>query len=154
MDLRALQQAFHKVTPEKLSFGALVRTILTEEDGLIFKNGRHSKPKLLVIVGVDPVSQICYGSVLVNTKPNPNAKFSEEYRSVQYLLQVAYYPNFLRYDSFVDCGVLFAIPFRRLEQGDYFGKLNEEDSQNVRHLLETTETIPPKLKKRFGILPV
>lgn len=49
MDLRQLQEEYindqRKVTEEKIQVGALFRTILSEDDGLIFRNGRTQKPK-------------------------------------------------------------------------------------------------------------
>jgi hypothetical protein len=155
MDLRELQRAKREqerlVTRERIEVGALIRTELTEDDGLVFKDGRHSKPKRLVIMGIDRDNDVLFGSVLVNTKPNPKAPYSDEYLRAQYLLAQANYPEFLRYDSFVDCGELLAIPFPRLEKGEYFGSLNQEDKYNILHLLETTETISTKMKKRYGI---
>ena len=50
--------------------GALIRTVLSEADGLTFKDGRKEKPKRLVVIGVDRQTALCFGSVLVNTKMN------------------------------------------------------------------------------------
>lgn len=72
MDLRELQKTYldnlRKVTEDKLEIGSLVRTVISIEEGLFFKDGRKQKPKKLVIIGVDKVKKVCYGSVLVNTK--------------------------------------------------------------------------------------
>lgn len=72
MDLRELQKNYldnlRKVTEDKLEIGSLVRTVISIEEGLVFKDGRKQKPKKLVIIGVDKVKKVCYGSVLVNTK--------------------------------------------------------------------------------------
>lgn len=150
-----MQAAFmaeqRRVTEERLEIGALIRTILSEEDGLVFKNGRTEKPKRLVIIGVDKENGICFGSVLVNTNQNPRASYSEEYLTAQYMLTQENYPEFLDYDSFADCGVLFSIPIAKLTSGEYFGKLNEDDQKNLFDILETTETLSTKQKKRFGI---
>lgn len=155
MDLRELQAAVQaerqKVTQERLEIGALIRTVLSEEDGLVFKDGRKEKPKKLVIIGVDKENEVCYGSVLVNTNPNPRADYSEEYLMAQYMLYQESYPEFLEYNSYVDCGLLFSIPFIKLERGQYFGKLNEDDQKNLFDILETTETLSTKQKKRYGI---
>lgn len=155
MDLKEIQEAYkadqRKVTAERLEVGALILTILSEEDGLVFKDGRTEKPKRLVIVGVDKDNGVCYGSVLVNTDMNPRANYSEEYLTAQYMLSQKNYPEFLRYDSFADCGVLFAIPIAKLLKGEYYGKLTEEDQHNIFDILETTETLSTKQKKRFGI---
>lgn len=155
MDLRELQSAYlaeqRKVTEERLEIGALIRTVLSEEDGLVFKNGRTEKPKRLVIIGVDKENGVCFGSVLVNTNQNPRASYSEEYLMAQYKLTQENYPEFLDYDSFADCGMLFSIPISKLQVGEYFGKLNEGDMKNLFDILETTETLSTKQKKRYGI---
>lgn len=121
MKLSELQEEFwrkeHEVTEERLVRGALILTILSEEDGLTFNNGRTSKPKRLVVIGIDKRQELCYGSVLVNTKMNPRASYSDEFLSAQYLLQQKNYSDFLDYDSFVDCGVIFSIPLQKLKSG-------------------------------------
>ena len=155
MKLSELQEEFwrkeHEVTEERLVRGALILTILSEEDGLTFNNGRTSKPKRLVVIGIDKRQELCYGSVLVNTKMNPKASFSDEFLSAQYLLQQKNYSDFLDYDSFVDCGVIFSIPLQKLKSGTYYGLLNEEDLSSIMDMLETTDTLSTKQKKQFGI---
>ncbi|MBQ7812016.1 MAG: hypothetical protein IJZ70_03400 [Bacteroidales bacterium] len=155
MDLRQLQEEYindqRKVTEEKIQVGALFRTILSEEDGLIFRNGRTQKPKRLIIIGFDRDIALCYGSILVNTSMSPKADFSDEVRAAQYLLKHSDYPEFLDYDSFVDCGIIFKIPFAKLLNGEYFGLLNEADQNAIFDILETTETLSTKEKKRYGI---
>lgn len=155
MKLSELQEEFwrkeHEVTEERLVRGALILTILSEDDGLTFNNGRTSKPKRLVVIGIDKRQELCYGSVLVNTKMNPKASFSDEFLSAQYLLQQKNYSDFLDYDSFVDCGVIFSIPLQKLKSGTYYGLLNEEDLSSIMDILETTDTLSTKQKKQFGI---
>lgn len=155
MDLRELQKAYldkvREVTEEKIETGALIITELSEEDGLVFKNGRKNKPKRLVIIGTDKLRQLCYGSVLVNTNMNPQADYSAEYLSAQYLLRQETYPEFLIYDSFVDCGELFSIPIAKLLKGEYYGKLTSDDQTQIFDILETTDTLSTKEKKRYGI---
>ena len=151
MKLEDLQEEYRTVTIDKLVTGALIETILGEDDGLVFKNGRHSKPKKIIIIGVDKESNTCYGSVLVNTNMNSIANYSEPYLAAQYLLKQENYENFLRYDSFVDCGEVFSFSIDKLLKGEYFGTLNDQDKQGVFEILETTDTLSTKLKKRFGI---
>ena len=155
MDLRELQACFRekeqKVTDERLLPGALILTVLSEEEGLVFKNGRSEKPKRIVLIGIDKLNEVCYGSVLVNTRINPKACFSDEYLSAQFLLKQSDYPEFLDYDSYADCGELFSIPIDKLKRGVYFGKLRHEDMERVMDILETTDTLSTKQKKRYGI---
>lgn len=65
MDLRELQKAYldnlRQVTEEKLEIGSLIRTIISVDEGLVFKDGRKQKPKKLVIIGVDKLKKVCYG---------------------------------------------------------------------------------------------
>ena len=155
MDLRELQAEYlrqqREVTEERIKIGALIRTILSENDGLTFKNGRKEKPKRLVVIGVDRETALCFGSVLVNTKLNPKAQYSAEYLSAQYELKQENYPEFLDYNSFVDCGELFSIPVERLKQGEFFGFLTDEDRNGIFDLLETSDIFSTKQKKRYGI---
>ncbi len=155
MDLRELQAEHlrqqRQVTDERIAVGALIRTMLSETDGLVFKNGRTEKPKRLVVIGVDHEQALCFGSVLVNTKLNPKAQYSAEYLSAQYELKQENYPEFLDYNSFVDCGELFSIPVERLKQGEFFGFLTDEDRNGIFDLLETSDIFSTKQKKRYGI---
>lgn len=105
-----------------------------------------------MIVGVDNIKRVCYGSVLVNTKMSPKSQYSAAFLSAQYLLHQSDYPDFLKYDSYVDCGMLFSIPLEKLMEGEYFGTLNDSDLQAIFDLLKETETLTAKEKKRFGIL--
>lgn len=154
MDLRKLQKAYlaeaRAVTDLRLHVGALIRTILSEDDGLRLV-GRKEKPKRLVIIGIDKTNGLCYGSILVNTRMNPRAGYSDQYLAAQYMLRQADYPDFLDYDSYADCGELFAIPILKLKAGQYFGQLTPDDLSGIFTLLETTPTLSTKQKKRFGI---
>lgn len=156
MDLRKLQEVYlqklRQVTEDKLEIGALVRTIISIEEGLVFKDGRKQKPKRIVIIGVDKLKKVCYGSVLVNTKMSPKAQYSKSFLSAQYLLHQSDYPEFLRYDSYVDCGMLFSIPLEKLLAGEYFGTLTDADLNGIFDILKTTETLTNKERKRFGIV--
>ena len=154
MNLRELQAKYiaeeRQVTKEKLTIGALVRTTLSTDDGLNLTDGRKEKPKKLV-VGSDKDKETIYGSVLVNSSMNPRAGYSDEYLSAQFLLSQNTYPEFLRYDSYADCGMIFAIPVEKLLSGEYFGTLTEDDQRMIFDILETTDTLTTKEKKRFGI---
>ena len=158
MDLRELQKAYldnlRQVTEEKLEIGSLIRTIISVDEGLVFKDGRKQKPKKLVIIGVDKLKKVCYGygSVLVNTKISPKSAYSASLLSAQYLLHQTDYPEFFKYDSYVDCGMLFSIPLEKLMEGEFFGSLTDSDLQGIFDVLKTTETLTNKGKKRFGII--
>lgn len=155
MNLRELQEQYllekRQVTIERLKVGALVRTTLSIDDGLNLTDGRKEKPKKLIVVGFDRDKSTIYGSVLVNSQMSPKVGYSDEYLAAQFLLSQKTYPDFLRYDSYADCGVIFAIPVEKLLSGEYFGELTEDDRRLIFDILETTETLTTKEKKRFGI---
>lgn len=154
MNLEEFKQSIKEsrnVTEDKLTIGSLIITILSTDDGLVFKNSQTEKPKRLVVVGFDNDKKLIYGAVLVNTKMSPKAAYSDEFMSAQYLLKQDNYPDFLDYDSYVDCGELFALSLEKLITGRYCGCLTEEDKEYIFHILETTETLTTKEKKRFGI---
>lgn len=155
MNLRELQADYiakeRQVTKEKLTIGALVSTTLSNDDGLNLTDGRKEKPKKVIIIGHDKDKNTIYGSVLVNSKMSPKSAYSEAYFSSQYLLYKDDYPQFLRYNSYVDCGMIFAIPVEKLLPGEYFGVLTDKDRQMIFDILETTDTLTTKEKKRFGI---
>ena len=155
MDLRELQAEYlrqqRQVTDERIAIGALIRTTLSATDGLTFKDGRSEKPKRLVVIGIDNENALCFGSVLINTKFSPKAQYSAEYLSAQYQLKHDTYPEFLDYDSYVDCGELFSIPIERLKQGEFFGFLTDDDRNGIFRILETSDIFSTKQKKRYGI---
>jgi len=151
MDLRGMQADYQRVTEEKLVVGALVETDLSEEEGLVLKNGRTSKLKKIIVIGYDRTTQCCYGSVLINSKMNPRSDYSDEFLEAQYQLVPDDYSNFLRYPSYVDCAKVFSFPLNKLLAGKYYGCLNDVDKKGVLDILETTDTLSTKEKKRFGI---
>lgn len=152
MNLEELQIEYHTVTDEKIVAGALIKTVLGIEDGMVFKDERTCKLKLLIIIAVDKSNKVCYGSLLVNTDPSPKAPFSPEYFATQYLLhRTECYESFLDYDSYVDCGKIFPIPIYKLKSGEYHGILEQEDKDAIWHILETTKVLTTKEKKRYGI---
>lgn len=63
----------------------------------------------------------------LNTKMSPKSAYSASFLSAQYLLHQTDYPEFLTYDSYVDCGMLFSIPLEKLMEGEYFGSLTDSD---------------------------
>ena len=60
------------------------------------------------------------------------ADYSAEYLTAQYELKQEDYPEFLDYNSFVDCGELFSIPIARLKQGEFYGFLTDADREGVK----------------------
>ena len=125
------------------------RTVLFQ--GRIENESTEKTRRYCRVIGVDRENALCFGSVLVNTNLNPKAQYSAEYLSAQYKLKRETYPEFLDYDSYVDCGELFSIPIDRLKLGEFFGFLTDEDRNGIFDLLETSDIFSTKQKKRYGI---
>lgn len=81
-DLRALHEDYidslRKVTEEKLQQGALIETVLSEEEGLVFTDGRRENPKKIIVINVDRETRVCYGALLINTRMNLKSGYSDE----------------------------------------------------------------------------
>lgn len=56
-----------------------------------------------------------------------------------------------QYDSYVDCAGIIPCSTEKLLSGEYFGELNDNDRKCIWDILETTDTLTTKQKKRFGI---
>ena len=149
--LEDLQLKFREVTVEKLKPGVLLITTLTPQDGLILKNNKKFRKKRIVVVGVDKNTEKIYGSVLVNTHLSLLSEYSSEHLSAQYELSAENYPSFLEYNSYVDCGELFEIDVDKLLTGEYHGELTESDKDAIWEILETTDTLTTKQKKKYNI---
>lgn len=154
-DIRKLQAEYikdlRKVTPDKLVRGALVEAIGSSEDGFVFTDGRNQKTKKFIIIGVDKIYQEFYGVLVINSDMNPKAGYSDEYLSAQYKLYQENYADFLRYDSYADCSVIMRLPLERLLNGEYYEKLSDEDFKGVFEILETSDILTTKQKKRYNI---
>ena len=152
MDLQELQRQYREVTEDKLVAGALVQTRLNRDDGLVLPSEQQDRLKKMVIIGVDKVNRVCYGSILINTDINPRSLLSPDFFATQYLLhRTVDYDSFLDYDSYVDCAKIFSIPFEKLIAGEYHGTLTSDDKAAIWHILETNKVLNTKDKKRFGI---
>ena len=138
-DLKELQKEYltklREVTLEKIRKGALIETLVSQDEGLVLTNGRNQKPKKLIVINVDKDNNKCYGALLVNTNMNSQAKYSHEYLAAQYLLKHEDYPAFLKYDSYADCSELFCIPLDKLLGGQYFEQLTQDDETGIFDLL-------------------
>lgn len=153
-DLRQLQKDYlrklRQVTLDKLVRGALIETIGSVDDGFNFTDGRKQKPKKFILIGADKESKEFYGVLVVNSKMNPKG-YTSEYLASQYQISKNDYSDFLRYDSYVDCSVIMRLPLNRLLAGEYFEVLKESDYTGIFDILETSDILTTKQKKKYNI---
>jgi len=152
ISLTELQAEYKRVTLEKIRPGSVILTDLDESDGLTYTDGRSHKPRRVIIIGYDKENKCFIGTVFINTNINPKAKYSAEFLATQIMVKKDEYPNFLKHDSFIDCGQLMPLHTNKLLSGEYKGEVVADDFHKIMATLKNTETIPAKEKRRFGII--
>jgi hypothetical protein len=131
--------------------GKVLKMNLTEEDGIVLKDGAEGRNKYFVVVGCD-VDNGLVGSLLVNSNINENAINTKELLDCQFPLKKKDY-DFLKYDSYLDCSKLFELSkVKILGRGVEKGELTSDDKQLVLEHLRNSEVISTKLKKRYHII--
>jgi hypothetical protein len=137
-----------KITDEKLVPGRIVEIELSEEDGLILKDGYKTRIKYIVIISVDN-DRVIYASFLINSKQND---LTVELADLQYPIRYKDYPHLLKYESYLDCSFLLPIERTRLiSNGKDRGKLTDADLTDAILEIRNSKTISNKEKKRFNL---
>lgn len=143
------QKEKEKVTDEKLTPGRIIEIRLSEEDGLILKGGYETRRKFVVIISNDN-DRYLYATFLINSDAN---ELTDELSNLQYPLRQKDYPRLLKHKSTLDCSQLFPIDRNRLKaEGKDRGLLTEIDFNDVLVLIKNSETIEPKIKKRYNLI--
>ena len=143
------QKEQQKITDEKLVPRRIIELRLTEDDGLILKDGFDSRRKYLVIISVDN-DRYLYATFLINSNSND---LSPQLADLQYPLKDKDYPGLLKHKSTLDCSQLFPIDRTRLKtDGKDKGLLSESDFSDALELIKNTETIEPKIKKKYNLI--
>lgn len=149
MDKVIEQKEKEKVTDEKLVPGRIIEIILSEEDGLILKGKYDTRRKYVVIISNDN-DRYLYATFLINSESN---ELTTELSDLQYPLLQKDYPHFLKYKSTLDCSQLFPIDRTRLKSdGKDKGLLSESDFVDALKLIKNSETIEPKIKKKYNLI--
>lgn len=143
------QKEKEKVTDEKLTPGRIIEIRLSEEDGLILKGGYETRRKFVVIISNDN-DRYLYATFLINSDAN---ELTDELSNLQYPLRQKDYPSLLKYKSTLDCSQLFPIDRNRLKaEGKDRGLLTDLDFNDALKLIKNSETIEPKIKKRYNLI--
>jgi len=156
---KKLQQVRHKVmadqkerfeiTDEKLVPGRIVEIELSEDDGLILKDGYKTRNKYIVLISVDD-DRVIYASFLINSKRND---ITNELADLQYPIRFKDYPDLLKYESYLDCSFLLPIErVRLISDGKDRGRLTDADLSDALVEIINSKTISPKLKKKFNLV--
>ena len=134
-----------KVTADTIKAGKILKMPLEEEDGITVKGDYSSALKYFVVIG-QVINHGIVGVFLVNSKINPKAMVD-----YQFPLYEKDYPDVLEYDSYLDCGNLFELnKIKLMKEGLEIGELTEKDFEIVIEIIEKSEVISQKEKKKFG----
>jgi hypothetical protein len=139
------------ITDASFAPGKVLRMDLTEEDGLILKNGAKDRAKFFIVIGQD-IDQGIVGSLLINSNINPNAIRTKELLDCQFPLKSKDY-NFLDHDSYLNCSKIFPLDKVKIRQeAKEIGSLNAGDLSLVIDHIKNSEVISMKEKKRYSIV--
>ena len=149
IDKIAEQKEQQKITDEKLVPRRIIELRLTEDDGLVLKDGFESRRKYVVVISVDN-DRYLYATFLINSESND---LSPQLSDLQYTLRGKDYPELLKHKSTLDCSQLFPIDRPRLKRdGIDRGLLSESDFSDALILIKNTETIETKIKKKYNLI--
>lgn len=149
-----------KLSPESLK---ALNTISKEQSrtGYIYKGSldrshnvntqdEEYRFKIFIVIGED--ADFVYGALLVNTKINPAMASSDRsFSDAHYLLLASKYNPPLKYDSWVCCNDIKAIPNSDFIDKDFecHSSLDEEDQANIKRLVKKYSS--KAQVKRFNI---
>lgn len=127
--------------------GDIIKLELTPAEGVKPKHmGETSRNKYFVILGKTADGKLL-GFVLINSNVNTNININ---------LQKAHYPisakryTFLQHDSYVFCGQIKEISMENFAERykcQSFGKLEQDDLENIMHEVRNSDNIPPKVPR-------
>jgi hypothetical protein len=121
-----------------------------EDEGFVLKAGNKRQSKFFIIIGNDAEGN-AMGVIFVNTEPHPRVSYEAEFINTQYYILKRVYPDFLEYDSYVDCSQIRRLDNLRMQKCQFVGALIETDLEIIMDILINSETIPLKQKKKYGI---
>ena len=143
------KRQFIDVKEEHLSKGHIIYVPLSENEGLVVKDGYDERKKFIAIIGVTSDGTII-GSLLINTDPN---EFTPQLGACQYPLKEKDYPTILDYDSWLDCSQIFRLSKKKLLlRGKHCGKVIDSDWGYIEPFLRKTDVLSNAEKKEFGII--
>ncbi len=138
-----------------LEYGCIHLIKMDEKDGLVLPKGKEFHKKFVVIIG-NTADNICYGAVLIQSKPNSWMISSEHIKNDFHPLYREDY-DFIKDEehspSYVDCGQIFSFDRDRIiSENAYKGKLQEVDLQAVVAKIKSSERIDEIDKIEYGLV--
>ena len=147
---KSIEEASLVKSVADLTVGTIVSVEMDKNDGLILTDGYPTRLKYVVVAGVKSGNkEVC--AILVNS--DDDFSNDPDWQADQYPLLQRNYPNFLDYDSWLDCTDPKFLSVRKLKakRAEVIGRLNEDDINAVMIKLKDSDFINPHIKKVFGI---
>lgn len=146
-------QDIHKLISTQLTKGSVFRMHLSAEEGVKDKKpGDNGRNKYFIVLGVSDTGSVI-GFILINSCINEN--LPESIRELHYPLSSSNY-SFLSNNSFVDCSRIKEIKQDKFASmfslNSLKGTINEDDLDLIVEAVKSSEFVPPKQLKKFGLL--
>jgi hypothetical protein len=122
-----------------------------KDDGFVLKAGKTKQSKFFIIIGNDSLGN-AMGVIFINTDPHPKTKNEFEFMKTQYFILRRTYPQFLEYDSYVDCSQIRKLDNIRMKKCKYIRGLETSDLERIIEMLKSSDTITAKEKRKYGII--
>jgi hypothetical protein len=144
-------RSLQRLQTQQLVIGAVLHMRFCAEDGIIaVPNGKEAHEKFFVIIGMD--GDHVMGVSFINSEINRKIIYTEELWIQQYPIKPCNY-SFLKYTSNVDCSQIRGVPKKLLlERAEFKCNLLQEDLDLILQTIAESVSIPPKHKKRFGLI--
>lgn len=133
---------------KSIEIGDIFCIRLTQENGIVPKDGDDYRDKFLAILGKDDEGNF-YGGVVINSKIN---------QKVSLIIQQHHYPiskndyHFLRYNSFIDCSSIMKAKKEKILLSEKVGEILEKDFDLIIETVKNCPIISNKEKKKFKLI--
>lgn len=135
---------------EDLQVGDVVYYDMDCKDGIVPHAGYDSRLKYVVVAGANASEkEVC--AVLINSENDHSP--SPDWQAEQYLIRQVDYPEFLEYDSWIDCTDPKELKVSKIKakNAEKKGRLNAVDLANVMRHLKENDFIDQHTRRVYGI---
>ena len=136
-----------------LAVGDIIEMDMDANDGLTLNEGYDTRRKFIVIIGKNSNGDL-FGTFLINSEIDFRKRNAEMMKH-QYPMLKANYPEFLEYDSWLDCTDLFDLKRRKIvaRKAKHVSHLTTDDERQILNLVIHSDLITERLKKIYGLIP-
>lgn len=142
------ESVLQDIVKQTVSVGDVFLIELDRKDGITPKDGDETRKKYFVVLGFDDDGNV-YGGVIINSRINQ--QMSQMVKDYHMPIKCSKY-TFLKYDSFVDCLLLKTAPLAKLSNGNFKGRIDEDDLELIIGTIKNSPVEKAARLKQFGLL--